>query len=122
MHHRKEVHDTTISNDKYFICVLNDQVIYKMMFLCRHVNKITTHVRLNQSTIHSNIKTKKPLFFESLIKETYIQQPAARAFNVIQNPYSNSKWSKLLKTHGLPARNKESRGFRQKVIRLNNIF
>ena len=93
-----------------------------MMFLCRHVSKITTHVRLNQSTIHSNIKTKKPLFFESLIKETYIQQPAARAFNVIQNPYSNSKWSKLLKPHGFPARNKESRGFRQKVIRLNNIF
>ena len=112
----------TISNDKYFNWALNDQVIYKMMFLCRHVSKITTHVRLNQSTINSNIKTKKPLFFESLIKETYIQQPAARAFNVIQNPYSNSKWSKLLKTNGLPARNKESRGFRQKVIRLNNIF
>ena len=85
------------------------------MFLCRNVNKITTHVRLNQSTIHSNIKTKKPWFFQCLIKETYIQQPAARAFNVIQNPYCNSKWSKLLKIHESPARIKESRGFRQKV-------
>ena len=88
------------------------------MFLCRPVNKITTHVRLNQC----NIKTKKPLFFQSLIKETYIQQPAVRAFNVIQNPYCNSKWSKLLNTNGWPARIKESRGFRQKVIKFNNIF
>ena len=86
------------------------------MFLCRHVNKITTPVRLKQSTIHSNVRTKKPLFFQTLIKETYIQQPAVRAFNVIQNPYRNSKWSKLLNTNGGLARIKESRGFRQKVI------
>ena len=92
------------------------------MFLCRHVNKITTHVRLNQSTIHSNIKTKKSLIFQSFIKENYIQQPAVRAFNVIQNPYCNSKWSKLLNTNGWPARIKESRAFRQKVIKFNNIF
>ena len=93
-----------------------------MMFLGRHVNKITTHVRLKQSTIHSNVRTKNPLFFQSLIKETNIQQPAFRAFNVIQNPYCNSKWSKLLNTHGWPARIKESRGFRQKVLKSNNIF